>query len=472
MAANPEEKYGDSSLGAVPGKEAKVQETKEQPQTVVVVDDDNEDVAPMDAKTVVRNDDGVARMDANTITHVAQDMSVTDQRPEVAVPDEPPRPPASPRGMEGIQHYTRAKELIEQIEAIRAKWSPHSAMWPLHFTRDIQRFLSDTSAAFYDVTEFHRRDFVQEVIHETHDFIKTVLQDPDKPMPLLTDKVLDTVLKKAEVPPLNNDALRKRIFALHVREDKNQAKRNVDFIPTMEYVSWVDRWFDRAMQPRAFVPPPSTGAQEPHGIREFSDELYQRAVLFGFMVAGRLALPVTDMIYGHHIVKRDDADGGSSTLTVAIEDPQERARQEEKWTRQANHDLAKFTQVAQYRDNRPQRQIAAINALFTLYTPLLAESVQAESFFVAEHFGGGPDIVTWFFSSPRVLSIFVGLCASEVAIRMLGRPVLTTTDKAYKATVAQRNLEWWTGQSNQYRFIVKTKMAMSSGSDTMVLTRS
>lgn len=465
--ANPEEKYGDSSLGAVPGKEAKVQETKEPEDD----DDDDNDVAPMDAKTVIRNNDGVARMDAQTITHVAQDMSVTDQRQqEEAIPEMPP-PPASPRGMEGIQHYTRAKELIEQIEAIRTKWSPHSAMWPLYFTRDIQRFLSDTSAAFYDVTEFHRRDFVQGVIRETHDFIKTVLQDPDKPTPLLTDKVLDLVLKKAEVPPLNNDALRKRIFALHVREDKNQAKRNVDFIPTMEYVSWVDRWFERAMQPaRALVAAP-TNAAEPHGIRAFGDELYQRAVLFGFMVAGRLALPITDMIYGHHIVKHDnDNGGGTSTLTASIEDPQERAKQEEKWTRQASTDLNKFIQVAQYQDNRPQRQIAVINALFTLYTPLLAESVQAESFFVTRYFGSAkPDIVTWFFSSPEVLSIFVGLCASEMAIRMLNAPVLDKTDKAYKASVAQRNLEWWTGQSNQYRFIVKTRMVMS-GDDKMVLS--
>jgi hypothetical protein len=158
-------------------------------------------------------------------------------------------------------------------------------------------------------------------------------------------------------------------------------------------------------------------------------------------------------------------------LTVAIEDPQERARQEVPWTLQAKNDLAKFTQVAQYRDNRPQRQIAAINALFTLYTALLAESVQAESFFVSHHFSTKPDIVTWFFSTPEVLSIFVGLCASEVAIRLLTAPVLVEkTDKAYKATVAQRNLEWWTGQSNQYRFIVKNRMAMSSGSDTMVFS--
>ena len=241
----------------------------------------------------------------------------------------------------------------------------------------------------------------------------------------------------------------------------------------MEYVSWVDTWFDRAMQPRVFVPPPPTGAQEPHGIRNFGDELYQRAVLFGFMVAGRLALPITDMIYGHHIVKRDHDNGntGSSVLTASIEDPQQRARQEVPWTLQAQNDLNKFIQVAQYRDNRPQRQIAIINALFTLYTPLLAESVQAESFFVSDHFFGDakPDIVTWFFSSPRVLSIFVGLCASEMAIRLLNAPVLDKTDKAYKATVAQRNLEWWTGQSNQYRFIVKTNITMS-GDDKLVLS--
>ena len=127
MAANPEEKYGDSSLGAVPGKEAKVQETKEQPQTVVVVDDDNDDddgVASMSAKTATDN------MDARTTTTV-----VEERPPTLPVAQ---NEPASPRPMDGIQRYTQAKELIEQIEAIRAKWSPHSAMWPLHFTQDIQ----------------------------------------------------------------------------------------------------------------------------------------------------------------------------------------------------------------------------------------------------------------------------------------------------------------------------------------------
>ena len=345
----------------------------------------------------------------------------------------------APQAMDGVISYNKALGIMQKIEQLRSKWQD-TAMWPRRMTRDIQLFLRDISTAFADIESFNKRDFVEGVLQQTQGFLRS-LDFKAARVPILSDSLLNTVLKKSEpdATVLTNDTLRKEIHRLYTVENGRGARlMKFEQLTTFDYVGLVDKWFTKASTTVV-----ADGAP-PLNARESTVSLYKKAFMFGTLVAGRTALKLSDVIYGHHIMQNN----GKSILA-------EDDTVETDWKSRADTDIKLFDGIDRL-PNGDERNERLRMALLHLFQGNLLDSVFYCTTYITKVFSGfKPDAVSWITTdNDDALSAFVGLCASNLATRIIQKPL--TDDTKRKVSIANKVYFTWVDEFQQYQFYISS----------------